>query len=148
MDDVNEIKLKKVLFQRELQQALAIRRKVFGREQGIAAELDFDGRDEDAIHVLAFRGKNPVATGRLIPFENGEGEIARIAVLQEARDQGFGKLVVQELEKYAREAGIKSVFLHPHDYLEKFYANLGYEKTHETITVMHYRLVKMRKSLS
>lgn len=117
------------------------------REQGIAVALDFDGRDENAIHVLVFRGKKPVATGRLIILENGEGELARIAVLPEARGLGLGKLVVQELEKYAKKQGVKSVFLHPHEYLEKFYANLGYEKTPETMAVMHYRLIKMKKDL-
>ncbi|MFQ5629005.1 MAG: GNAT family N-acetyltransferase [bacterium] len=141
------IKIKIAVTPGEMQQTQAIRHKVFVLEQGIPSELNLDGRDGDAVHVLAYLDNVPVATGRINILPGGEGELARIAVLPEARGKSLGKLVVQQLEKYAKSAGATSVFLHPHDYLETFYANLGYEKTNETMIVANYRLIKMRKKL-
>lgn len=131
----------------EIRQAHAIRRKVFVLEQGIPSDLNLDGRDGEATHVLVYLENVPVATGRVILLPDGESELARIAVLPEARGKGLGKRVVQALEKYAGKAGATSAFLHPHDYLDGFYANLGYEKSGETMQVAGYRLLKMRKKL-
>ena len=56
----------------------AVRTAVFLTEQGIAHELDFDGRDADCAHVLALApGGEPVGTGRV----ERDGHIGRVAVL-------------------------------------------------------------------
>jgi len=49
----------------ELEQAQEIRVTVFEEEQGFPHEVNIDGADQAASHVLILEGKVPVATARL-----------------------------------------------------------------------------------
>jgi predicted GNAT family N-acyltransferase len=131
----------------ELAAAMAIRRRVFVEEQGIPADLDEDGLDSSAVHVLVCDGKQPVATGRLVIDTRNEGVLARIAVLPSHRGGGLGRRVVRELESLARRRGLTALSLQPHRYLERFYADLGYETVAGTSIVGGHELITMRKSL-
>ena len=132
----------------DLAAALAIRRTVFTDEQGIPAALDGDGHDADAEHVLIRDGATPVATGRLRIGEEGDGVLARIAVIPSHRGHGLGKRVVAELEAVATAHGVTRVSLWPHRYLETFYASMGYETAGASEVVAGHDLILMRKRLS
>lgn len=133
----------------ELALAQQIRRQVFVEEQGIAAELEYDAEDAVAIHLLAYLDATPIATGRLVPAPDGLGTLGRIAVLPEARGQGIGGQLVRQLETCARQAGLTQLILHPHFYLESFYANLGYSTLpDQEFTVGPHRLIAMAKQLT
>lgn len=126
-----------------------IRRVVFTEEQGIDAVEDADGYDEIAIHVLVTLQSRMVGTGRVYQDKQGQGHIARIAVLKAFRGLGVGKRIVQELEKHARASGIESVYLNPHVHLIEFYGKMGYVTVpgseHQ---VNEHQLVRMTKDLS
>ena len=49
----------------DLQDAFAIRTKVFIQEQGVPEELEMDGSDKDAVLAVAYEDGVPVATGRI-----------------------------------------------------------------------------------
>lgn len=125
-----------------------LRRLVFGDEQGFSTELDVDGKDEKSIHILFYAENEPepVASGRLT-IENDFGILSRIAVMPAYRGYGIGKRVVIELEKVAAEKRVKKLSLDPHDYLEEFYADLGYEKVKGDKQVANYHLITMTKSI-
>jgi predicted GNAT family N-acyltransferase len=131
----------------ELDAAFSIRNTVFFCEQKIPAELDKDGMDEDAVHVLAHLHEKPVATGRLVVVHKGLGIAARIAVLRGYRGRGIGRLVVKRLEVLAKKMGVRHLELHPHVYLEKFYAQLGFQKSGGGETVGGHKLITMTKDL-
>ena len=63
-----------------------IRSSVFTEEQHINPDLDFDGQDRDAVHVLIIFNEKYVGTGRML----SDGHIGRLAVLKEYRGQGLG----------------------------------------------------------
>ena len=128
--------------------AFLIRNEVFCCEQKIPAGLDQDGMDREAIHVLASSNERPVATGRLVVDRNGQGVAARIAVLRDYRSRGVGRLVVRKLEELAEDMGVRSLELHPHYYLEKFYSQLGYRTVSGSEVVGTHRLITMTKELS
>ncbi len=67
--------------------------------------------------------------------------------MQAHRGTGIGKRVVMELEKVATEKTVKKLSLDPHDYLEKFYANMGYKKVMGDKLVANYHLITMTKSI-
>jgi predicted GNAT family N-acyltransferase len=140
--------VKRVRKPAELEQALTLRNEIFVQEQGIPAELDDDGLDDRAEHVLVLIDGRPVATGRLVVGKDGAGVLARIAVRSEIRGQGLGKLVVRELERIARERGARTLTLHPHSYLERFYSDLGYATIPGTDSVGGHELITMSKRLS
>ena len=130
----------------EVAACLAIRRRVFVVEQGIPEELDDDGLDDRALHVVVGDGDRVVATGRLI-VDGDTGVLARIAVVPSHRGRGLGGRVVRRLEALAREHGARRVSLHPHQYLEAFYQRLGYHTVGGTSVVGEHVLITMVKDL-
>lgn len=141
--------LRLVQKEEDLEQALALRKEIFVREQGIPAELDEDGFDDRASHILVLFEGQPVATGRLLVSDEGsDGVLARIAVRSTFRGRGLGQLVVSELEGFAESAGVRTLTLHPHHYLERFYRDLGYLTVSGTDTVGGHELITMSKRLA
>ncbi len=141
------ISIRKVSTAEELQQAHEIRVRVFEEEQGFPHEVNIDGVDRAASHVLLFDGEVPVATARLAVVAEGEGMIARIAVLPSHRGKGLGRHLVQELESIGRSEGLHTLCLEPHAHLEDFYHALGYEKVAGSVDVAGHRLIRMRKEV-
>jgi len=99
--------------------------------------------------MLAYADNVPVATARLIIEADGQAEIARVAVLPDHRGDRIGARLVNALEDVARRAGVKKITLHPHRYLQQFYASLGYSVSDEAIdTVGGHELITMFKQLA
>lgn len=99
-----------------------IREAVFVNEQGVAAELEFDGLDDTAIQVLVAEQEQYVGTGRMLE----DGQIGRIAILPEARGQGLGAKVVQILVAEAIRLGYPGVYLSAQTHALAFYFKLGF----------------------
>ena len=142
------ITIRKVSTAEELQQAHEIRVRVFEEEQGFPHEVNIDGVDQRASHVLVLDGEVPVATARLTIVAEGQGMIARIAVLPSHRGMGLGKHLVQELETLGRRDGLHTLCLEPHAHLEDFYKALGYEKVAGSMDLAGHRLIRMKKEVS
>ena len=109
----------------------AIRKAVFGEEQNIPAELDLDGADPSATHVLAITAAGqPVACGRLEP----SGKIGRMAVLPDWRRRGLAGRMLKELIEKAQAAGLTTVYLHAQDSARGFYRRFGFASTGSEFT--------------
>ncbi|EIT86725.1 GNAT family acetyltransferase [Fictibacillus macauensis ZFHKF-1] len=104
----------------------AIREAVFVKEQGVAADLEFDEYEEVAEHWLITQNDQPVGCGRL-RIVNNQGKLERICVQKEARGQHVGQFIVRTLERSAQEKGVESAYLHGQTQAEGFYHSLGYE---------------------
>ena len=100
-----------------------IRNRVFTIEQKIDASIDFDGRDADAIHALIEIDGVPIATGRMLT----DGHIGRMAVLQNWRGQGFGRMIIEALTAEAQKTNLSSVFLGAQIQVAEFYRKLGFQ---------------------
>ncbi len=100
----------------------AIREAVFINEQKVPAELEFDGLDESALHVLALVDGQPVGTGRVLE----DGHIGRIAILKTFRGQGIGSNIVLSLIREAARAGCSRVYLGAQLHAVEFYQTLGF----------------------
>ena len=131
----------------ELKQAQAIRVKILETEQGFPHDVNIDGRDESADHVLIWDDAVPVATARLTVLAPGEGKIARIAVLPSYRGLGLGKKLIRRLEVVAKRRGLHTLHLEPHTHLEPFFQALGYVRATEPVTIGRHHLLRMVKRL-
>lgn len=109
----------------------AIRHEVFVVEQNVPAELEWDGKDDRAVHVLA----PDAGTGRLLlgadaAAKNGgdpdTAVLGRLAVLKPARGTGVGALLVAALEDEASRLGLAGVYLESQVHAIAFYERLGY----------------------
>ena len=117
----------------EMQDALAIRRRVFVEEQHVPEEIEIDAYDAPpalgatALHVVVRVEGEAVATGRLLlESDDGVPHIGRVAVLAEQRGRGHGRTVMLALHDVARKRGIEAVRLAAQLHAIGFYEKLGY----------------------
>ena len=99
-----------------------IRRRVFIEEQGVPRDIEWDGREAEALHAIAEIDGTPIGCGRLLP----DGRIGRLAVLPAHRGQGVGALLLEMLLGLARRRGHASVHLHAQMPARDFYERAGF----------------------
>jgi ElaA protein len=109
----------------ELARCLAIRRRVFVDEQGVAPADEQDGRDADCLHWLAWQDGEAVGTARLRAVPGGQ-KAERVAVLPAFRDRGVGAALMRALEACAWQRGAAQLLLHAQSDAVPFYLRLGY----------------------
>ena len=101
-----------------------VRRQVFILELGIDEQDEWDGKDENAVHFVAF-GTTAVPVGVCRLTE--DGQIGRLAVLPNYRHQGNGNLLLRRAIQVAREMQLKQVFLHAMVDVQLFYQTHGFK---------------------
>lgn len=101
----------------------SIREAVFIREQGVPAELEWDGKDEACRHALALsHSGDAIGCGRMLPG----GHIGRIAVLPQWRNKKVGTAIMEALLDYARTHDYERVDVDAQTYAKSFYSGLGF----------------------
>ena len=119
----------------------SIRNDVFTREQHIDEDLDFDGQDHDAVHVLVSSQNKYVGTGRML----ADGHIGRLAVLKAYRGRGLGAVAVQALIKEAENRGMRRVYLGSQRHAIGFYENLGFSTYGEPYVEVNIEHIHMER---
>ncbi len=147
MKNQRTISIKEVRTTEELIQAQKIRQQVLEKEQGFPHDVNIDGLDPSADHVLALDDEVPVATARLTIPAEGEGMIARIALIPSYRGMGLGKRIIRKLEIVAKRRRLRTLYVQPHAHLETFFRNLDYEKLPGSKELAGHHLIKMMKRL-
>jgi len=99
-----------------------LRDRVFVQEQRVPKEIEWDDQDDDAIHFIAFSQQgDAIATARLLP----SGQLGRMAVLPEWRNQKIGTQVLQFVLNWATAQHV-SLFLHAQVKALSFYERAGF----------------------
>ncbi len=108
--------------------AFEIRRRVFMEEQGYTDE--FDEIDNTCVHIALYRDGKALGCARTFPEQSASLRwiIGRVAVLSEAREGGLGRMLVEECERAAIEAGATEICLHAQARLEGWYGLMGYKR--------------------
>lgn len=144
---MNQLNLEIVDYRQKLTEIKSVRVQVFQIEQGVDAELEFDGKDETATHILAYLEHRPVGTTRIRYLNDKTAKIERLAVLSEARGKGIGKqLMIKALAIIAQE-DIKEVIVHAQSYVKQLYEQLGFEQEGEEFAEAGIAHVKMKRYL-
>ncbi|MBI62965.1 MAG: GNAT family N-acetyltransferase [Chloroflexi bacterium] len=141
------IKIIEAKTEKEISKCLKIRTKVFVEEQSVPFDKELDDLDKICIHSLVLINHTAVATGRLIPLDNKNGKIGRMAVLTEYRKMGIGGLILNFLEKKALEKNITHIILEAQEYVKKFYSNHGYSERGGVFLEVGIPHIKMIKKL-
>ncbi|ERN43203.1 putative acyltransferase [Rubidibacter lacunae KORDI 51-2] len=126
----------------------AIRRVVFQDEQGVAPELEFDGRDDAATHLLAYWHGQPVGTARVSWPDPQSAKIERLAVLAAARGRGIGTQLMQQALQLAAERGARVAVVHAQAYVKVLYDILGFVQVGDRFDEAGLPHVKMTKMLT
>jgi predicted GNAT family N-acyltransferase len=110
--DAVEARLRWAATPEEVRDALRVREHVFCREQGVPRELEIDGRDGTALHLLAVEAEadRVIGTLRLLLGE-GVAKVGRVAVEREWRRRGIASRMLDLALVRARERGFEQARL-------------------------------------
>jgi predicted GNAT family N-acyltransferase len=110
----------------EVEAALDLRYRVFCDEQGVTLAADQDGRDGEALHIVAFADGRLAGTCRLV-FDAGIARLGRMAVEPDLRGRGIGAAVLEQAEHEARRAGAETIRLHAQSTARTLYERGGFK---------------------
>lgn len=133
--------------ERELVAAVELRRRVFCEEQGVSEEDEYDGRDEEATHLVAVAEGAVVATCRLLR-EGATVRLGRMAVERAQRGRGVGTALLIAGERAARAAGATRISLNAQTVAQGVYARQGFEPRGEPFVEVRIEHVAMEKLLA
>lgn len=122
----------------------AVREAVFMREQGVSAELEWDGLDDSCRHALALSHQgDAIGCGRLL----ADGHIGRIAVLPQWRKKKVGTAIMEALLDHARGQGCKKVGVDAQTHAVPFYRNFEFVERGEVFMDAGMPHIKMSLEL-
>lgn len=141
--------------EKELPKIFEIRETVFIEGQQVNRELEQDGLDDRAKHVILYEEDFPVGCARIrwvsMEIEGSKPsalhywKVERLAVLEQARQKGYGKLIMEWIEKQAKTQQVAGLTLHAQQYLEEFYKSLGFETAEKPFMeagIPHVHMIK------
>jgi predicted GNAT family N-acyltransferase len=127
--------------------AAELRIRVFCDEQGVSREEEIDGRDDDAVHLVAMQGRAVVGTCRLL-FEGTTCKLGRLVVAREARRRGIGGRLLAFAEKEARTAGAGRIVLNAQTRARGVYRAAGYTERGARFMEAGIEHVRMERALA
>jgi predicted GNAT family N-acyltransferase len=130
----------------EMDALLDLRHRVFCIEQGVPKREEIDGRDGDAIHLVALRTGQVVGTCRLL-FVDRTVQLSRLAVEPDARREGIATALLHEADREAAAARARRIVLHAQTYARDLYVADGYEPRGRTFVEAGIEHVAMEKRL-
>jgi len=109
------------------EKGLVIRNEILRKPLNLSI-YDEDLSDEaNQIHFVVEHDSQILGTVSLIShYENNTGKLRQMATTPEVRGEGYGRMLVHELEKYAMSNEMKTIILHARHYAIGFYQKLGY----------------------
>ncbi|WP_316015485.1 GNAT family N-acetyltransferase [Roseobacter sp. HKCCA0434] len=91
----------------DLAECLRLRHEVFVLEQGVSLADEADGRDGEALHLLASDDRRSIGAARIL-IADGTAKIGRVCVLRDARGTGLGgRMLAVMLERLQAEPEVR-----------------------------------------
>jgi predicted GNAT family N-acyltransferase len=143
---LDDLTIKLVETEAEMEGALGVRFRVFVGEQRVPMEDELDEIDATATHAIVLNNSEVVATGRVFyRDEDSAARIGRMAVDVEYRRQGIGGRLLRFLEDEATAQGVSTYILNAQVYVKDFYSAHGYIERGEEFLEADIVHVLMRK---
>jgi acyl carrier protein phosphodiesterase len=144
-----QLQIKTVSYAEEINEIQAIRRQVFQEEQGVSPELELDGKDDSAIHFMAYLNGRPVGTTRIRSLEDVDdrrhaAKIERLAVLKTARGQGIGRQLMQAALQWIQKHQYTEAIVNAQLYISGLYESLGFKvvgEVFEEAGIQHIQMI-------
>ena len=111
----------------DIESCQALRRVVFIEEQQVPEAEELDGRDAQALHLLATIEGVPVGCARLL-IAGETAKIGRVCVLRALRRQGIGAALIEAVLEVLRDCpGVVRARLGSQTHAIGFYDGLGFK---------------------
>jgi len=112
----------------DMEGALAVRMRVFCEEQGVPAEEELDGLDEQALHLVAVLAESGEVVGTLRLLFAGETvKVGRVAVEREWRGRAIASRMLEVALEQARRRGSLQARLASQIEVVELYREAGFE---------------------
>ena len=147
---MKNIEVLKVVNKDMLKQCLKIREEVFTLEKGVPKEIEVDEYDclnGLSNHFLIKSQNNDIGTIRCLCILKDTIKIQRFCFLEEYRGLGFGKIVMEYIENYYRNQGIRKIEMDAKYEVFGFYEKCGYERVSDIFMEVNIEHVKMMKRI-
>jgi predicted GNAT family N-acyltransferase len=101
--------------------------------QGIPMQLEFRGDDsrDELRAVILVEDLKPIAGCRITFPAEGVGKIERVCVIREKQKGGYGRILMEEAEKWIFESGARHIVINSQDRAAEFYNKIGYVTNYE-----------------
>ena len=147
MCSMDTINYRLVASEGELEKAFEVRKRVFVSEQGIAENLEWDGSDGEALHMVVKEGDSVIGTARVLFLTNNQAKIERMAVLEPFRHRGIGRGIISFLSEELKKRAIEQVVLHAQYTAIGFYRACGFEESGPPFWEADIKHIKMERRL-
>ena len=141
------VEIRRVASPAEMEAALEVRHRVFCVEQGVPKREEIDGRDGDAIHLVAVEQGRVLGTCRLL-FVDRTVQFSRLAVDADARPRGIATRQLQAADAEAIGARARRIVLHAQTYARDLYLADGYEPRGHVFVEAGIEHIAMEKRLA
>jgi predicted GNAT family N-acyltransferase len=139
------LEIKPVTYQQQFELIKYIRTEVFQKEQKVPYELEFDRKDDKAIHFLAYLNEEAIGTLRIRNIDEQTVKIERLAVLPQFRNQGIGTKIMEKALEFIKIQGNYTAIIHAQEYIKNMYLKLGFVATgtpFEEAGIPHIKMIK------
>jgi predicted GNAT family N-acyltransferase len=109
----------------EMNAVLELRHEVFCVEQGVPEQEELDGRDQEALHLVAMGDEQLLGTCRLL-IVGATAQFSRLAVREPARRRGIATALLAASDAESQAAGARRLVLHAQTYAQDLYLRAGY----------------------
>ena len=109
--------------------------------------MEIDGRDDEAIHLVAVEGGSVIGTCRLL-FDGATCKLGRLVVARDARRRGIGGRLLALGEEEAREAGAERIVLNAQTRARGVYRAAGYSEQGDRFMEVGIEHVRMERPLA
>ena len=136
--------------EREFRVYYDLRWRVLREPWGQPLGSERDEHDVTATHVAGYdEAKRLVCVGRLHAVGTDVGQVRYMAVKESLRGRGLGQAVLDEIERLAKQQGMRTIVLDAREEVAGFYLRNGYVATGDGHTLFgEVRHTKMEKSLT
>ena len=121
-----------------------IRTQIFIIEQGVPEDMEWDGLDYEAVHLMAkLPDSSIIGTVRLLP----DGHIGRMAVVKEWRNKGVGQALLSRILDIASMKSMQHIELNAQTTAIGFYEKAGFHRVGDEFLdagIPHYRMIYRR----
>ena len=124
------MKMEAIRAEKTWQQAGAYYVRVEAMVKGFNIPLnkEFDDHDTpDTKYIVVLENEVPLGTCRIYIVDDITAKIERVAVVEEGRQKGVGRLAITEAENWLKELGVKKVIITSREEAVGFYEKLGYQ---------------------
>jgi predicted GNAT family N-acyltransferase len=144
---MSKLSYKLVTSDAELQEAFAVRRQVFVREQGISDDLVFDGHDRETLHMVVKDGERVIGSARVQSLADNQAKLERMAILKRYRRKGIGREMLLFLGTVWKDKQVQQIIIHAQLEVAPFYKSCGFEEVGLPFREAGIKHIKMRKQL-